>query len=81
MIYLAIINTETNFCENVTVDDRPIEDITLPHPYIAIDLNTTPAVKYHKDDAGVWVANPPIVGIGGIGMIWNGEWLEQPKPQ
>jgi hypothetical protein len=77
MIYLAIINTDTNICENVTVDDRPIEDILLPDPYIAIDLATTLAVTYHRDENGGWVPNPATMGVGGKGMLWDGEMLIQ----
>lgn len=82
MSYIAIINTNTNICENVTVDFRNAVDIVLPHPYIAIDLETTPAIKWHKDDdTGEWIQNPPINGIGGIGMIWDGQTLMQPMPE
>lgn len=82
MIYLAIINTNTNICENVTIDDRPIEDIVLSEPYIAIDLLTTMAIKGYRDsETGEWVEHPPALGIGGIGMQWDGDKLIQiPNP-
>lgn len=82
MTYLAIINTITNICENVTVDFRNAEDVVLPSPYIAVDLATTYAIHWHKDDiTGEWVQGDPSLGTGGIGMIWDGEKLIQPQPQ
>ena len=80
MIYLAIINTNTNICENVTVDTRPANQVIVPGPYLVLDLKTTPAIKWHKDAEGIWVQGQEQLGIGGIGMIWNGQRLEQPKP-
>lgn len=80
MTILAIINTNTNICENVTLDDRPADQVTVPGPYLVLDLMTTPAIKWYKNDQGVWTQTDPIEGQGGKGMIWNGQVLEQPKP-
>lgn len=80
MTYLAIINTNTNICENVTVDDRPADRVHVPGPYIVLDLDTTPAIKWAKNSEGVYVQSEEKLGMGGIGMIWTGERLEQPRP-
>jgi hypothetical protein len=80
MTYLAIINTNTMKCENVTVDPRPADQVTIPGSYLVLDLATTPAIKWIKDAEGVWVQSQEKPGIGGVGMIWTGERLEQPKP-
>lgn len=80
MTYLAIINTNTMICENVTVDDRPADQITLPGPYLVLDLSIVPAIKWTKDANGEWILGEEKLGSGGKGMIWTGQRLEQPKP-
>jgi len=80
MTYLAIINTNTMICENVTVDPRPADQVTVLGPYLVLDLAVTPAIKWIKNSDGVWVLSEEKKGIGGIGMIWTGTRLEQPQP-
>lgn len=79
MTTLAIINSITNICVNVTSDPRPASDIVLPSPYFAIDLNTTPAIDWFWDGTA-WI---PLEGVGngGIGDVWDGVKLVQPMPQ
>lgn len=80
MTQVAIINKNTNICENVSTDPRPVSDIILPEPYFAIDLSITPAID--------WVWNNTLqdweqvegIGNGGIGDVWDGTKLIQPKP-
>ena len=78
MTTLAIINSATNICVNVTIDPRPADQVVLPSPYFAVDLNTTPAVDWIWDGA-TWNAVEGI-GNGGIGDVWDGARLVQPQP-
>jgi hypothetical protein len=80
MTYFAIINTNTNICENVTVDDRPANEIPIPAGYIIKDLSTIPAMDWVKDQSGEWIQVGPTMGEGGKGDIWDGTMLIQPKP-
>lgn len=77
---LAIINRNTNICENVTSDPRPIEEIVLPEPYFVVDITTTHAIDWVWDETlNDWVSVEG-VGNGGIGDVWDGEKLMQPHP-
>lgn len=79
MTMLAIINTTTNICENVTLDDRPAEEVQVPG-YLVLDLSTTHAVDWVWDDnLNDWVSVEN-VGNGGIGDVWDGQKLVQPHP-
>lgn len=75
---IAIINSITNVCVNVTLDDRPIDQINLSQPYFALELNTTPAIDWVWDNTQ-WVQVEGI-GNGGIGDVWDGSKLIQPMP-
>lgn len=79
MATLGIINTTTNICENVTLDDQPIDQIVLPSPYIAIDLSATPTLDWKWDtDSNQWIL---VNGSsGGIGFTWDGTHLIAPQP-
>jgi len=78
MITLAIINTTTNTCENISVDDRPIEEIVLPDPYIVKDLYTTPAINWiWNETTNQWDS---VECVGGIGYAWDGTKLIAPLP-
>ena len=80
MTQVAIINSNTGVCENVSLDERSISQIVLPSPYIAVDLATTPAIDWvWNTDTKEW---DPFEGIGngGIGDTWDGTKLTQPKP-
>lgn len=80
MTTLAIINTNTNICENVTNDPRPANKIQLPGPYIAIDLDVTPAVDWVWDGTRNEYVSVEGIGNGGIGDNWDGQKLIQPHP-
>ena len=81
MIYLAIINGNTNICENVTSDTRPLNEIILPPPYFAVDLANTPAIDWiWSNELNDWYERE-FIGNGGIGDVWNGQKLVQPKPE
>lgn len=81
MAHLAIINTNTNICENVTIDNRPISEISMPEGYIVLELDKIPAMDWVKNDQGEWTQVGPTLGEGGKGDIWNGIMLIQPKPE
>jgi hypothetical protein len=78
MTTLAIINSITNICENVSLDPRPASEIVLPSPHFVVDLNITPAVDWVWDGT-TWVSVEG-VGNGGIGDVWDGARLVQPQP-
>lgn len=78
MTTLAIINSATNICVNVTLDPRSADQVVLPSPYFALDLNTTPAVDWVWDNTQ-WIQVEGI-GNGGIGDEWDGAKLIQPMP-
>ena len=81
MTILAIINKDTNLVENVSLDDRPISEITLPDPYFVINLETTIAVLYSRDPDTKEIVSEEIVGQGGIGFTWDGTKLNGPQPK
>lgn len=75
---LAIINTITNICENITLDDRSIDQIVLPEPYIIVDLYQTPAIGWTwNNETTQW---DEVDTTGGIGCTWDGTKLIHPKP-
>lgn len=79
MTTLAIINSQTNVCENITLDDRQFFEVNLPSPYFALDLMTTPSLHYKFD--GQNYVTIESVGQGGIGFTWDGTKLIQPQPK
>lgn len=80
MTRVAIINLDTQKCENVSVDERDISLIVLPHPYLAIDLDATPAIDWvWREDSQQWESVEGI-GNGGIGDDWFNGKLIQPHP-
>jgi len=78
MTIVAIINKNTNIVENVSLDDRPIDQINLPDPYFVLDLSTLLSVKWNKVN-DEWVQTTPVLGEGGKGDVWDGEKLVRPK--
>ncbi len=79
MASLAMINGSTNLCENVVLDDRPIDEIPIPAPYFLLDVATTPTLIWRTDTTGTLVQLASM-GDGGIGYAWNGTTLIQPYP-
>ena len=77
---IAIINMQTNICENISADDRPLEEIHIPGPYFVIDLDSTSAIDWVWDETKqIWIAVEGM-GNGGIGDVWDGSKLVAPKP-
>ena len=80
MATLAIINLNTNICENVVIDDRPINEIQFAEPYFAVDLDVTATIRWNLDiETNSWVQSE-VFGSGGIGYAWDGTKLIQPSP-
>ena len=77
MTTLAIINGQTNVCENITLDDRQFFEVTLPNPYFALDLTATPSLHYEFNGENYVAVES--VGQGGIGFTWDGTKLIQPQ--
>jgi hypothetical protein len=79
MTTLALVNIETNICENVTLDDRPASEIQVPG-FLVLDLITTPsrAWSFNKDSNSYEAVDA--VGEGGIDCTWDGTRLIHPKP-
>jgi hypothetical protein len=80
MIKIAIINSNTNICENVSEDSRPINQINVPG-YILLNLETTETIKWNwnptLDD---WEEIEGSIGTGGIGYTYINGKLKEPKP-
>jgi hypothetical protein len=81
MTILAVINKETNLVENISLDDRPISEITLPDPYFVIDLETTPTITFYRHSDTKEVLSEESIGQGGIGFTWDGTKLIGPQPK
>lgn len=77
MTTLAIIDTTTNTCVNVTLDDRPANQVSLPNPFIAIDLTTTPSVDWVMENNSLVAVES--IGCGGIGDKYENGKLVAPK--
>lgn len=81
MTTLALINENTLICENVTLDDRPAEEISVPG-YIVIDQEKTMhrVWKYDKN-VNDWFLVDSVCGEGGIGDKYeNGTLFNPIKP-
>lgn len=77
MTTLAIIDTTTNTCVNVTLDDRNVSEIALPSPYIAIDLDATTSVNWVSQNEQLVPVES--IGSGGIGYTYENGKLVAPK--
>lgn len=64
------VNKKTNIVDNVSLDDRPISEITLPDTHFALDNDTSISV----------INGQEITGQGGIGFTWDGSKLIEPQP-
>ena len=81
MTLLAIIDSTTNKCVNVSSDDRDISEIEIPAPFFVINLETTIAIDWVFDESISDYVQVEGIGNGGIGDDWDGTKLVQPKPQ
>jgi len=80
MTTLAIINSITNICENVSLDDRPLNEIQLSEPYFVINLETALTIHWVWEiETSSWT-QVEAIGSGGIGYAWDGTKLIQPTP-
>ena len=77
MTTLAIIDTNTNVCVNVTLDDRAAIEVNLPSPYIAIDLEVTPNIDWVMENEQLVAVES--IGSGGIGDTYENGKLVDPK--
>jgi hypothetical protein len=80
MTTLAIINSITNVCENISLDDRPVSEIQLPEPYFVVDLDTTTTLNWTWDTETNALVQVERIGSGGIGYTWDGTKLIEPTP-
>ena len=78
MTTIAWINNETNICDNVSYDDRPASEISIPG-YQMIDLGQTPTVNWNWDGTQFVMVEGGI-GEGSIGCTYENGKLIQPKP-
>jgi len=80
MITLALINNNTNICENVSTDTRALNEIQI-EGYTVLNLNSTSTI--------IWSWNKELndfeeienIGNGGIGFIYTNGKLVQVKPE
>ena len=68
MIRIAIINSNTNICENVSEDSRPINQINVPG-YILLNLETTETIKWNGGNVPSGTANQ--VDTIGLMFVYN----------
>lgn len=77
---LAIINNQTNICENVSTDPRPASEIEIPG-YTVLNLSEIPSVGWEWDTTTKeWVMVDEGLGQGGIGNTYENGKLIEPKP-
>lgn len=81
MTTLALINEQTLICENITLDPRPAEEISVPG-YIVIDQEKTMyRVWKHDNTLNDWFLVDLEPGQGGIGDKYeNGALFNPTKP-
>lgn len=78
---IGIINSNTSICENVALDERSLDEIQLPAPYFALDIDSIVAVIWTYDTTPEEAYTVEVLGGGGIGFLWVGGRLLQPKPK
>lgn len=80
MTAIAWINEQTMICENVSSDERPLAEISIPG-YILIDPLQTPAAGWAWDaQLNDWVQVAQNIGEGGISDTYENGVLVEPKP-
>ena len=80
MATYAIINGNTNLVENISADDRPIEEIVLPAPYFVVPIQNTPCVVWLYNDAANEYFQEETHSMGGTGDTWDGQKFIRPRP-
>jgi hypothetical protein len=79
MTILALINNQTNICENVSLDNRPANEITIAG-YTVLDLEQTPVINWNWNESLNDYEEVESVGNGGIGFIYTDGKLVSVKP-
>jgi len=79
MTKLALINNNTNICENVTIDDRAANEINI-EGYTILDLDNTSVINYVWNEDLTNLDEIESIGNGGIGSTYlNGKLINE-KP-
>jgi hypothetical protein len=79
MTKLALINNNTNICENVTIDDRAANEINI-EGYTILDLDNTSVINYVWNENLTNINEIESIGNGGIGCTYlNGKLINE-KP-
>ena len=76
MTILALINNQTNICENVSLDTRPVNEITIAG-YTVLDLEQISVITWDWND----YEQVESIGNGGIGFVYTDGKLVQVKPE
>jgi hypothetical protein len=81
MTTILWLNKETNIIDNVSIDDKPISEITLPDLYIALDQKDILGIVYEYDEEIKEVYSYEALGLGGKHFTWDGTKLIGPQPK
>jgi hypothetical protein len=79
MTILALINNQTNICENVSLDTRPANEITITG-YTVLDLKQTPVINWNWNEELKDFEQVENIGNGGIGFVYTDGKLVEVKP-
>ena len=79
MTQLAIINNITNICENVSIDNREVNEINI-EGYTVLDLDNTPVINWNWNESLNDFEEVESIGNGGIGFTYVNGKLVSDKP-
>lgn len=79
MTKLALINNKTNICENVSIDERPANEINI-EGYTVLDLDNTPVINYVWNETLNDFEEIESIGDGGIRCVYSNGKLIKEKP-
>lgn len=79
MTILALINNQTNICENVSSDERPANEIII-QGYTVLDLEQTPVINWSWNETLNDFEEVESIGNGGIGFTYTNGKLIANKP-
>lgn len=80
MTILALINNQTNICENVSLDTRPVNEITIAG-YTVLDLEQISVITWDWNEELNDYEQVESIGNGGIGFVYTDGKLVQVKPE
>jgi hypothetical protein len=80
MTILALINNQTNICENVSLDTRPANEITIAG-YTVLDLEQISVITWDWNEELNDYEQVERIGNGGIGFVYTDGKLVQVKPE